>query len=435
MEITLRQSNIFFDKQIQFTLKQSKIKDHIWNIASAILFPIGLYRLSCYYVSKHIFSPFILASSSEYIKKKFEHAKLVKETDLTLFKDVVATRISHKLDGVQIRKEGNQKWLIYVLPTGSIWQQILETELLPLARESGRNVLCVNYRSTGANPINRPSSFNDLYEDVESALLTIEEDLGDDTVFYGHSLGCATALHLALKFGRRAVAQNTFGLFENLAEPYRKHLHSSTSRYLSKLIEEQQNNKLKFALIDTFLSLPHLVFRVTYFTLSLLDNILHLEGKNSVLDIREIGKTILIDTILTITGLVSLILYPCANRINQFNAELKSNYLSRSAPLTFISSSKFVWLAKKILNSSGWYVDNALTALKLGKDRVFVVQAPCDQKLESKYTLAYALANSDIPIHTFQDHELDTTRCHHDYLASPALERHQTDRELRKFLR
>jgi hypothetical protein len=124
--------------------------------------------------------------------------------------------------------------------------------------------------------------------------------------------------------------------------------------------------------------------------------------------------------------------------MNKFNGRLKSNYLTRPALKTFAESPKFIWLAKKILRETGWSVDNAKTALKIGKANLFIVQVKYDKTIPYKFSLAKALTKLDprFKIHGFEDHPLEEDKDHHGFMASPALKtRHASDYELLEFLK
>jgi hypothetical protein len=473
MLLPIQQHPVPLNRLIQEKSRSFSFSEKIWNVVSLIFFPIGIYRVACHLIAKYQFSPFILGSSSSYVRLLNNHEQAIKalttpyltsisDIDITIKKQTVKTSDGLTLDGVHItHKEQStlprekQKYLVYVLPAKGIWQQKI-SELIQLSKATKRSILCVNYRATGASTLKRPSSFKDLFCDIETSLASLTGILKENTVLYAHSIGCSTALHLAHKYKMKAVIQNTFHTLEGLTELYSKTLVRKIIRDQILSVQEQQelpiedkktkevkkvrlsfSKRVSYALKDSFLSLPHLIVRVSYFCLSLLDNLIRCQTEKASLDLKEIGKTVLIDLALTISGVIAIPVSLFSNRVNQFNGSLKSKYLNRPALATFAESPKFIWIAKKILDATGWSVNNTKTALAIGKENLFVVQVKHDKTIPYEFSLAKALQKVDpsFTIHTFEDHLLDQDADQHDFMASPALQaRHSTDQELLRFL-
>lgn len=442
--------------------------EKLWKVVSAILFPIGLYQLACHCLAKYGFSQFILASSSKAVQLAHNHKQCIEEKDQTYLdsesagtakKITVRTKDGLDLDAVRIisqeqkdRPPEEQKWLIYVLPAKAIWQEVFKpasnmelTGLLDLAEATGKNVLCVNYRATGANALtsalSRPGSFNDLFIDIESGLKTLTGVRPQNIKFFAISLGSTIALHLANKYREIpiTIVQNAFQNLALLAEGFSIYLIKYVDKVLDNRIKIETGEikkpslfqRIRFSLEDTFLSLPHLALRVTYFFLTFLNNILHCQIKEAGIDFFEIGKTLVIDTVLTITGLISLPLSLFTNKINQLNGLLKEFYLTHSAIKTIVRSPKFIKLAIHILQTTGWVIDNAKVALAIGKDRLCIVQVPPgnDKTIPYKASLAKAVLEIDstFPVHHCEGYEFDPEKDHHNHMASPVRIRHATD--------
>lgn len=469
----VQQNHLALDRLIAEKSTSSTLSEKIWTVVSVILFPIGLYRVTCHLVAKYIFSPYIVGSSSSYVRLLHNHKEAIElandtflicmsDREVALERKAIKTKDGLTLDGLHIIHSSQrdlpveeQKYLIYILPAKGIWQQKI-SELLDLSKATNRNILCVNYRATGASKLVRPSSFEDLFCDIESSLASLTGVLKDNTVLYAHSIGCATALHLADKCDMRAVVQNTFHSLQDLAELYSRPLiNTILKNQLVSLQKEQELpitdrktgesritklsllSRVLYSAKDAFFSLPHLVVRVSYFCLSFLDNLVSCKLKLALLDLKEIGRTALIDLILTITGIVAIPFSLFSSRINRFNGSLKCGYLKRPALVTFLQSKKFIWLAKKILETTGWTANNTEKALRIGKERLFIVQVKHDRTIPYEFSLAKALRESDpsFTIHEFMDHPLEEDKDHHGFMASPALiARHATDKELLEFL-
>jgi hypothetical protein len=379
----------------------------------------------CRYIAKNVFSSEIIASSSEALRSK--HKEVIQSiTDDSLRgaqKLSLSGQDGIKLDAVEIKRTGTTKWLLCVNPTAAIWQSRLP-KLLELSEKMNVNVLCVNYRATGKSEKRRPTSFNDLFSDVETGLEKLIKDgiSKDNIIMYGQSIGCVTALHLGEKHKLKVVAQNTFSLLSCMFKASAKIFGSrKVNKILISLhlqegfttVKDPQGNpqkgeskparllhRVKFSLEDAFLSLPHLALRVSYFFLSFLDNIfLQQEWALAGKDLIEIGKTVAIDTTLTITGFLSLLISPCSNKLNQLNAKLKSFYLTRSAIRTYTNSPKFIWLAEKILTSSGWVADNVKLAKAVGHQRLFIVNAHHDKKVPAEDSLGHVMSDHGHVVH------------------------------------
>lgn len=473
MLLPIQQSSPSLERLIPDKSEPFSLKKKIWDVVSVILFPIAIYRIGCHLTAKYLFSPYILGASSSYVrllnrhKDAIEnmneaHLNSISDSDIRIEKRKIKTNDGLTLDGVHIThteqsnlNPNKQKYLVYVLPAKGIWQQQI-TELVSLSKATKRNLLCVNYRATGASAFQRPSSFKDLFCDIESSLRSLTGVVKENTIFYAHSIGCATALHLSYKYKMKAVIQNTFHTLEGLAEIYSKPLVKTVIKNKLLSLQKQQelpienkrakeikitklslSERITYALRDTLFSLPHLALRVTYFSLSFLDNLISYKTKKALSDLKEIGKTILVDLTLTITGVVAIPISLISNRMNQFNGSLKMKYLTQSALATFIESPKFIWLAKKILQATGWTINNTKTACAIGKENLFIVQARFDKTIPYEFSLANTLLKADprFTIHQFSDHPLDKDKDHHDFMASPALTaRHKTDQELLQFI-
>ena len=450
-----------------------RYKETIWKVVSTLLFPIGLYQATCHCLAKYGFSQFILASSSEAVRLKHKHKQLIEENNQdyldressgTAKKTTIRTRDGLNLDAVRIINQEqaelrpeDQKWIIYVLPAKAIWQEIFKstpdmelTGLLDLARATQKNVLCVNYRATGGSTLSRPGSFDDLFIDIESGLKTLEGVRPKNIKFFAISLGSTIALHLANKYPEipMTVVQNAFQNLALLAKDFSTYLINYVTKVLDERVKGEQElpiynkrtekheirklslpQRIRYSLEDTLLSLPHLALRVTYFFFSFLNNIAHCQIRKAGIDLIEIGKTVLIDTALTVTGLASLPLSLCTNKINQFNGMLKGFYLTHSAAITFVQSPKFIQIAIQILKTADWIIDNAKAVLALGKTRVCVVQVPHDKTVPHKASLEKAVLEIDpsFPIHHCDGHEFDQAKDHHNHMASPVHSRHATD--------
>ncbi len=372
----------------------------------------------CRYISKEFFSPYIIGSSAEWRRKKAE-------PDINRLRDKQI--LINGVDATVIEKTG-PKWIVYVLPSKLLWQQNYDkapdnakptarkiTTLAQLANSTDRNVLCANYRK-------KPSSFQDVIDDVDTGVKYLLEKgvQQSDILFYAHSIGSVAALQLAKKYNTAAVIQNTFSKLEDLVEPFSKALVADNFTRIKSRVANQKNpsiklvEKISFILEDLTLSLPHLAIRISYFTLSLLKNLCYRNFDEGKSDALEICKTLLIDTTITISSLFSLI---NINKVNQFNAYCKNFYLNRSAICKALSSPKFICLAKKILQKSGWHADNTSVVLSMDPNKLFIVQLPNDKTMNGA-TLEQGLkeAGSTIQIHSF---ETDKEQDSHNEMASP----------------
>ncbi len=407
----------------------------------------------CRYIAKEYFSSYIIGSSSDYVRKNKNHSELIARVDDAYLqargakKETFTTTDRVKIDAVRITRPDATKWLLCINPSKAIWQERLE-DLLKLSEKTNTNILCVNYRATGASDKKRPTSFDDLVLDVDSGLQKLESEgiQKNNIILYAQSIGCVIALRLATERKMKAVVQNTFALFRLMIKPFSKLLITTLHRGLHGKVERQNGiiskriskteiqkekrtprikQRILFSLEDTFLSLPHLIFRVTYFTLSMLDNLIitrnfYLAKK----DFIEIGKTIAIDTTLTLTGALSLLTSPFTNRVNNINSKIKSLYLGRSAILTFANSPKFLWIAENILTSSGWIANNAALAKSLSTSDLFIVQAHSDLTVPRELSLGHHVSDSNHTIHrpnedrAYPDDQHDVVL---DPSASPAL--------------
>ena len=386
--------------------------------SSDIIFLMSALDTICRYISREYFSPYIIGSSAEWRRRK-AYPEINRLRNQQLFINGV--------DATKIAKP-SPKWIVYVLPSKLLWQQNYDkdplsakttvrkiTTLLDLATHTTRNVLCVNYRI-------KPSSFQDVIDDVDTGVKhLLEQDVKEnDILFYAHSIGSVAALQLAKKYNTAAVIQNTFSKLEDLVEPFSKALVKDTYDSLCKRVTTQQDTsirlkrKIQFLFIDLTLSLPHLALRISYFALSLLGNLCKFQFSKATSDLLEIGKTIVIDTAITIS---SLFIFLNINKVNQFNANCKSHYLKRSAVCETLSSPKFIWLAKKILQKSGWHADNTAAVLSMDQAKLFIVQLPNDKTMKGA-TLEDGLrkADSTIQIHNF---ETDAALDSHNEMASP----------------
>jgi hypothetical protein len=410
--------------------KKPSLNQIIYNIASAIIFPLGLYRCSAHFIAKKFFSCFIVGSTSRSIKISQKHEEAIKSVHLEMrnglkFEELIG------VDGIKILQErSTDEWIVYTLPSCGIWQKLLEDTLIPIAQNSGRNLLCVNYPGAGKNR-GKPNSFNHLLNNVEKGLKKIDAT-PENTVFMGHSLGCASALRLADKYeGTNVVIQNTFSKLDLLAKPYREILKKTleraqknqtrlekdgevfdrnTKQYVKKPLKIVQ--RLNLAAKDAFLSIPQL-----------LENLFRLQFKTALLDAKEIGKTILIETALTILGIASVPISLVSNKINRIKGKLKSFYTSRSAVLTFVNSNKFLTLAKQILKTAGWEIDNYQVFEKLVKRGVspFVVQVEKDDTIPENARLSKKILESypNYLIHKNFSDLNNELKDHHDHIAKP----------------
>ncbi len=115
--------------------------------------------------------------------------------------------------------------------------------------------------------------------------------------------------------------------------------------------------RVEFSLRDTFLSLPHLMVRIRYLSIALLVNCLwYCNFEEAYKNLEDIVVTVLYDSLLTITGLVSLILSPYTNRINQFNSGL--NYY-------FLTHSTLIEIAPRLFKNCTWLRNPTITNLFL----------------------------------------------------------------------
>lgn len=89
--------------------------------------------------------------------------------------------------------------------------------------------------------------------------------------------------------------------------------------------------RVTYSLRDTFFSLPHLVLRVRYLAIAIIGNCLwHRDFKSAGKNLEDLVTTVILDSLLTITGLVSLIVSPCTNKVNQFNSRANRYFLETS---------------------------------------------------------------------------------------------------------
>ena len=386
----------------------------------------GISSWVCKQISTHFLSRYAIGSSSSGFKKgtktyvdELNNDYLAKKTNVAASQVFFDSPEGHKLDGVKIfnlqeqrKTPAEQKWLVYVLPSKAIWQTLFEenppvttdpsrtpkrvqkkkTHLIELAERTGRNVLCVNYRGTGGSTGVRPSSFTHLTNDVICGINSLEGAKLENIMLWGRSIGGFPASMVSSITGCPLILQNTADTFIALGKPHSIRLINDIKKNFINNLERQKAGKrrLTFLATDAFLSLPHLAFRVTYFFFRMLENIVRLNPE-SLTDLKEIAKTICIDTILTITALTGLITFPFSRPIDQFNAKLKQLYKDRLALACIVESDKFIWCAERILTCSGWEQSNAELVDKMDPNKVFIVQVYHDQTIHKPANLSTGL--------------------------------------------
>lgn len=395
----------------------------LWDITSTIVFPIGMYRIARHLFGKYVISQCVLPSSIQttLLDKSITHYLL--ETSNSSLREEsreypniysaerirIQTSDNLSLDGLQIVSKGQkdlppeeQKWIVYTLPNLSLWQQLCHVLFMPFANALDVNLLSVNYRMTGQSSPTRPTSFNDLCIDIDSAVQTLLERgvLPKNIVLHGVSLGGATALNVAKHYQTpgneiSCVAQNTFSQIEKVAPEVLFRINSHISDLRSKMVlsqlEEHQSlsETLLFSLKDLFFSLPHLIFRVSYLVFSIIERLIQCKYNEVPDELAEIGKTILFDTLLTFSGFLSLILSPFTNSINQFNGSINQYFLNNSLLSRFLISSKAPAFVGTLLSHTDWNIDNEKAATQIKK--ILVVYAPNDDLIDRSASLSKPL--------------------------------------------
>lgn len=381
---------------------------------STLFFPRpNLLERVCRGFVKKYFSTFIIGSCSPVVRKNHRHDYWTKKNITSPGEKVtIQTPDGILLDGVQIIADEQkslppekQKWLYYILPAKMIWQQIFSpneqtpemTHLTTLAKQTGRNVLCVNRRGTGNSSPIRPQSFEDLFLDDDSALHSLKGVLPENTILYAHSIGSTPGLYLAMRYDMKVVVQNTFYRLPLLGKYFARYLVSIVDKFLNRQLHYQQTasliwKRIFYSTIDAFLSIPHLVLRVTFFFFSCLEHLLSCYWENAIQDLLTIGKTIILDSYLTLLGCINILISLFTNNLNIYSAHLKESYIKHSALKQLAQSSKFIWLAQKILSVAGWNFDNAHAVNSLAsRGKVFVVQVPYDKTIPKDVSVAERL--------------------------------------------
>lgn len=417
----------------------SPYKDIIWDIVSAILFPIGLYRITSYLLGKYVVSQLLLPSSSFVMHKWFPPEELNTPFAITL-----ETSDGIKLDSVKIKHQNllapsEERWIVCILGNEGRWQNSYN-DLLFLAHHTALNVLCINPRGVGNSTYIHPSSFEDLFSDVDTGVLHLlnEGVLSNNIVLHGHSLGGASALHVASRRGLAAIAQNTFAKVDQVIPHHLNAFAEITSDFLNRLSTVQQNPAardllwlLLFSAKDLLFSLPHLAIRVTYFFFSMLENLVCCEFKEAIKDLMEIGKTLFIDTVLTITGFISLIALPFTKKVHALNGTLNSFFLERAALPRVLASPKTAWLAKQLLTCTGWNADNYTAASRLRN--VFVMHPTEDHVIPYTASLPVALRDGLSP-HTLTSYDLHPDADHNTIILPAASSSNTVNKALATFL-
>jgi len=137
------------------------------------------------------------------------------------FEDVHFLSAGSELHGWYIPAEGSQVVLWMHGNAGNIADRL--DQAARMKRELGVASLLFDYRGYGQS-VGRPSE-RGLYEDADAALRWLTHDRGvspRDVILYGHSLGTAVSVDLALGGGREAAGMVLESPFTNAAQMARK---------------------------------------------------------------------------------------------------------------------------------------------------------------------------------------------------------------------
>lgn len=261
----------------------------------------------------------------------------------------VRSREGHDLEGFQVLYPSSRKWVINFHGNGA-FVHVTKPFLHQFAHDYQVNVVDINYRGTGRSGGGNPCCFQDIVNDGKALVehLLARGIPREDISIIGHSLGGAVSLGVAKDYQLPAIIQNTFSSTMDMVE-----------HFVSPQVEDYINNNV---IIPPPLEL---LFRVTYFVLSFIENLITCEFIKAAINLKEIVKTIFFDTLLTATWILC-----CAPE--EWSVTLRQQMQSDEGNLIvhIARSPRFQWLAQKLLSFTGWDVDNvaawnALHAYKL----------------------------------------------------------------------
>lgn len=341
-----------------------------------------LYLTSTYLAGKYIVT--ILSLPSTWYELPDGTYGYSRPTDLDVYKreglltrenkgsfiNVKVTTEDHiTLDGVEIHFEGEKKerqeqiWHVFYNPNTATYEMSMES-FLEQGQGLGHNFLLINYRGTGDSEKKNPSCFGDLVKDGTAAVeyLIASGVPKENIIIEGLSLGGAVAIHVNLSYKVRCAAHNTFGTSVAMVP----HLCSAIAQGIKEILDKPLHDtldltsRLKYALKDLIGSPIELFVRITFFVLAFFERIISLEGGDALITLKEIGKTIIFDTILTITGAIALITSCFTQKVLELNTTLNQMMRVEDDPLVSImlQSSKAHYLIQRLLVHTGWAIDN-----------------------------------------------------------------------------
>jgi hypothetical protein len=376
-------------------------KATLYDLFSVIVFPVGLTRLNFYLIGRCILSipsvptikaPTLSIFTGTLQKIKKEAAEIIQKKNTTTVKGEsfrYKTKDGVSIDAFQIicneqreKDPTNQKWIVVPMEHSTWYQKEKQlTELYDIAEDYNVNILTMNYRGSDRFWSPWPSCSEDIIEDVDAGVrfLLNNRVQAENILLYGLSMGGALAIQVGAKYQKPdhlmpVLAQNTFTNFKE-----------EGLEYLERCIRAHGNKANRSQPLGDFLfSIPELLFRVTYFSLSMIENFITLHPLNALSDLKDIGKAILFDTILTITGFVgtvfSLIRFkPGYEKIVNLNICLNDQIATKNQSRETQGTSLFNALArsprlKNILSffaeNTGWTIENIDAYNKLKSTRL-----------------------------------------------------------------
>lgn len=360
----------------------------LWDAFSVVCFPVGLYRVSSYYLGRCV-APIMLPS----LMKEYEDVADQTRRNLRGEKKIIPTPEGHRLEGYQVVNPASNKWVVFFTGNSGLYQNFVD-QLFLYSRLYQVNVLQVNYRGTGHSE-GTPTCIDDLINDGKAIvhdLIQREHVDRNDIVLDGISLGGAVTLGVAKDLQIPAVVHNTFSSIEAMIPPAIALLSSiDLESLLQRAIRYPLENtmsiplRLRFAIKDLIGSPIELVFHVAYYAYAFFRDLCHCELEKALEDLSEIVKALFLDTLLTFMGALALVSAPFTKTPLEWNANLNLELLGNKNSLitTLLYSS-----IGMILSFTGWSHDNvaAWDALRARKIAFF---APQDEVIPFEASLAY----------------------------------------------
>lgn len=307
---------------------QTFFEEHpcLWDLFSAVVFPIGIARVTNYLVSKYIISipvlPSLITSAynrvvfgSEFSIEQIRNNHMGVEVSLSPYKTTDGVTIDAAM--LQCPQQKNvapqdQKWILVAQPNAGIYQNHLQDDaydphdLIRLASDYAVNVLCFNYRGTGPMGGPWPSSFEDLVEDADAGiryLLSLGVD-PKNILAQGLSLGGAVLINAAAKHQEKGhempvLIQNTFSALQTVAVHHVK-------GFLSDFHIDDPLYSI-IAIKDLIGALPEFAAYVTYYFCSFIENLVTLHIQEAFFDAYTVVKTGFIEPLLVVIALVNLV--------------------------------------------------------------------------------------------------------------------------------